>query len=348
MMVRRYSDISRLAILCTTLVVSGCAFRQHDQSVSTWFPRFAPSAPTAQFAENPFGVTDAALAVGDTMDPNEQLNLLRAGNIGWMRLVVDWSVAGVDSTHYDSRYLAQFDQVVSRAGQVGVNVCLGLSYAPDWVHPGYAGRRYAPYPVRYRAWTGFVTDMVRRYSALGVHCYSIWNEPNSARSFVPVTTTDDTWWTEYEALLLMASGAIRTVDPGARIAAYELAYRPSSKLEGQLALSLDRVGTAIDVVAVHYSTAIPGDIYDAMVTRIPALNPVIRRHGVELWLTETSGLHDIASAESVPKHDWVQALMMDFSHRPDTSSWNKTFVSPVSIAAMRAVATRYGAFRQDR
>jgi len=281
----------------------------------------------AIFAENPFGVTGAPLFLGDTADPNESLNLLRSGNIGWVRMDIDWSVAGADSAHYDSRYLAEHDAIAARASQIGVNVCMGLAYTPHWVHPGFAGRQFAPYPRYYRRWTQFVIDMVHRYSALGVHCYSIWNEPNSLEFFAPVVSQSSTWWTEYETLLLLASGAIRATDSAARVVGYELAYGPSKRLERELEASLDRVSGAIDVVGIHYYAPDPQLMYDAMVTRIPSTNPLIRRQGLELWLTDANAPVGLAPQDSAQTGTWVKSLMAKFVQRPDTSSWNKTFVS---------------------
>jgi hypothetical protein len=110
---------------------------------------------------------------------------------------------------------ATLDDVVAKSQDVGAVMMLKIRTGRCWVTPGEAqfergskGKTESAMPSDMQAYRDFVTAMVERYAARGVHRYAIENEINS-QSFWGGTPE------EYEELARTAAETIRAADPEA-------------------------------------------------------------------------------------------------------------------------------------
>src|SRR5262249_16953859 len=91
-----------------------------------------------------------------------------------------------------------------------------ILYTPPWARvPGTSS--HSP-PANLDDYARFVKVAVRRYSALGVHAYEIWNEPNIAEFWGPRPEP-----ARYAQLLRRAYSAVKAGDPSATVVSGGLA-----------------------------------------------------------------------------------------------------------------------------
>lgn len=131
---------------------------------------------------------------------------VRAG-ARWLRIDINWAeIQNGGPSHYD---WSPIDRVVKVATAQGMHVLGGIEYTPWWARPAGTTAMYAPNPSTYGA---FAAAAARHYTALGVHTFEIWNEPNTKTFWQPAPSP-----ATYTAILKAAYTSIKGIDPTATV-----------------------------------------------------------------------------------------------------------------------------------
>jgi hypothetical protein len=177
-----------VAALIAASVLIGCAQAQ-------------PRLPAVGVSAGPDLGKRSAVAMTRELDDYRQLR------VKWVRHDFAWDVAEPAPGVFN---WAPTDLVALGARLRGLNVLATISYTPAWANGGHADHRFAPTDPQ--AFGRFAGQVAKRYSALGVHAYEIWNEPNIHNYWQPSPNP-----ALYATLLRAAAVAIRAADPGATI-----------------------------------------------------------------------------------------------------------------------------------
>ena len=166
-------------------------------------------------------------------------------------------------------------------------------YTPGWARPSGTSATYGPDPAKYAA---FAKVAAAHYSALGVHAYEVWNEPNMKSFWTPSPNVGD-----YTRLLKAAYPAIKGADPQATVLTGGTApapddgtsYSPVTFLKGIYA---NGGGNSFDAVSHHPYCwpAFPGDpeawsAWYQMYGTSPSLRSLMTSNGdggKKIWATE--------------------------------------------------------------
>ena len=280
------------ALGAATLLASGGACAEAAEK------RAGPKPPSREF----YGVAPQRLPGSADIDR------MGEGRVGTLRFQLRWSAVdpGPPAGDYD---WGEVDQVVGDAARNGIRPLPFVYSTPAWVATLLDGREcdfdcfaYPPSSeLALDAWAGFLADAARRYGpegefwaehpelpAMPIHAWQIWNEQNSPPFFRPRPSVSD-----YARLLSLASAAIRSADPGARIVlggmfATPHRGRPPALSAWEFLRKLYRSGlppATFDAVASHpYSLKVEG-VHD----QLQRLRQVMRRHNdrrKQLWVTE--------------------------------------------------------------
>ncbi len=188
-------------------------------------------------------------------------------------------------------------------------------YTPGWARPSGTSATYGPDPAKFAA---FARVAAAHYSALGVHAYEVWNEPNIKSFWTPSPNVGD-----YTRLLKAAYPAIKGADPQATVLSGGTApapddgtsYSPVTFLKGVYA---NGGGNWFDAVAHHpYSwDTYPGDAqawsaWYQMYGTNPSLRSVMTANGdgeKKIWGTEFGAPTDGPAGSFVSES--VQAKMI--------------------------------------
>jgi hypothetical protein len=174
-----------------------------------------PQAPRSFFGIAP----QSALTEADA-------EYMSAGGIGSVRWPIPWS--GVQPTEKGGYQWGGTDEVVANAARAGLTVLPFLYATPAWLAPKYTTLPVANARQR-SAWVAFVGAAVERYGPRGsfwrehrpgtaeplpktpIRTWQIWNEANFFYFAYPVSPS------RYAQTLELAHGAVKAVDPGAKI-----------------------------------------------------------------------------------------------------------------------------------
>lgn len=178
-------------------------------AVASPAPTTAPSpAPVNSFSgQDMFGfAVGGSIQNLDAATLARDLDALQAAGSKWVRLDINWSsIQAGGPASYD---WAPTDRVVDAVTARGMKVLGVFLYTPAWARPAGTNGTYAPQPATFAK---FASEAATRYSALGVHHYEVWNEPN-----IP------NFWTDpdvaaYTEMLKAAYPAIKAADPSATV-----------------------------------------------------------------------------------------------------------------------------------
>lgn len=215
----------------------------------------------------PAGATTAGPAVGAVADitwgtsaaeVDRSVAAMSAAGIGWVRANVAWSGGEPDAKGVlNTGYLSSIDQAVAKAHAAGVQVLMPISDGvPYWASADPAkyqdgsGKHWNQYwrPASFADYAAFVKTVVARYSAMGVHTFELWNEPNLTR-FWPSGPNA----AEFASLLAAAYPAVKQADPSATVVMGGLSKNDYTYLE-----NLYKAGGRpyFDAVAVHPYTGL--------------------------------------------------------------------------------------------
>jgi len=186
-------------------------------------------------------------------DIDRTIASMAASGVGWVRANLSWSGGEPDAKGVlNEGWLPEVDYAVSQARAAGLQVLMPIADGvPYWASADPAkytdgsGPHWNAYwrPADPADYADFAGAMVRRYQALGVHTYEVWNEPNIAR-FWPSGPSA----TEYTALLAAAYPAVKAADPQATVVLGGLSKNDDDYLRQLYAAG---AGSSFDAVAVH-------------------------------------------------------------------------------------------------
>lgn len=241
---------------------------------------------------------------------------VRAAGIGWVRASINWGDLEPRKGTLQRSRLAERDYAIRQARAAGLQVLMPIADGvPYWASADPAKYRDAAgehwnsmwRPSRVGDYAAFVGAMVRRYQAMGVHTYEIWNEPNTAR-FWPSGPSA----TAYTKLLAAAYPAVKAADPHSFVLMGGLSKNDYVFLRKLYAAGARRY---FDAVAVHpYTGTVDPRICwnQAGTTRraidafcgIEAVRHTMVSHGdaaKSIWLTEfgwstTTGPYGVSEA----------------------------------------------------
>jgi hypothetical protein len=255
---------------------------------------------------NFFGtVADGPLTENPAVDFAAQLDTMVTSGVQTMRTVFNWSGSQPYQTFDEvpaeqrDRFrdengvptdYSKIDAVVLAAAQRRIAVLPVVQIAPMWAarHPG----ELASPPTDPQEYADFAGALVRRYGPAGsfwtehpelvaqpIRHWQIWNEPN-----FKVFWSDQPFAPDYVELLRAARGAIKAVDPGARIVLGGL----PNKSWTALARVYEAGGRkAFDIAAFHPFTAKVDGVKEILRRdrKVMARNHDSRK---PLWVTEMS------------------------------------------------------------
>jgi hypothetical protein len=218
------------------------------------------------------GVPDAraaspSLAVGEVVDITWGISrpdivrtvaAVRASGATWIRASVNWAAAEpAQRGVIDPQWLADTDFAIEQARAAGLNVLMPIADGvPYWAsadpakYQDAAGNHWNNLwrPTLASDYGAFAGVVARRYAAMGVHTYEIWNEPNTLR-FWPSGPNA----AQYTQLLAAAYPAIKASDPSSLVVAGGLSKNDYNYLQQMYAAGAKPY---FDAVAVHPYTGI--------------------------------------------------------------------------------------------
>ena len=240
-------------------------------------------------------ITVALLAVGGASAstfgvnahvPNDAVadRIVEAG-IEWVRIDFLWSKVEIERDVYDWRV---YDALVDRLEARGLKAYATLQGTPAWAT---SGPEFSGVPNDVAQWQEFVYLAAKRYRGR-IPAWGIWNEPN-LEHFWEGSRADYIY-----RLLIPASKAIRTADPGALICGPDLAHLSSGSWDSWLRDVITSAGDHLDVVTHHYYPS-RGKAWELVYDfqqkpDLPWSSPSVRDLLIEtgwwgrpFWLTET-------------------------------------------------------------
>lgn len=136
------------------------------------------------------------------------LDVLRAANVDWLRFDINWSA--IQNRGPSTYKWAPYDAVAKAARARGLQLLGTILYTPSWARP--AGGSLTTPPVNLSDYASFARAAAQHFSALGVHSYEIWNEPNISGFWAPGPDP-----ARYTQMLKLAYTAIKGVHPEATV-----------------------------------------------------------------------------------------------------------------------------------
>jgi hypothetical protein len=251
-------------------------------TVSIGWPALAAAAPSTHITTTvPKGfvgmVVDEPVWPDPWIDLQHQVDVMALSGVQSLRVVFNWSWAqpyqrwSQVPSDQRSQYVnvggvptdfSKFDQIVAAASHDGQQLLPVVLDAPAW-DGEHKPNTVLNIPKSAGPYAAFVKALVRRYGPGGsfwqtytggrvvpIRQWQLWNEPN-IYAFWP----DRPFEARYVALLIAASKAIKSADPGAKVV---LAGMPNySWIDLARLYKVKGARSAFDVVAVHPYTKDP-------------------------------------------------------------------------------------------
>jgi polysaccharide biosynthesis protein PslG len=156
-------------------------------------------------------------------DVDREIELLRAAGVRWIRASVNWAGLEPDRKGEPNHWLlTEYDYAVEQAHAAGLQVLMPIADGvPYWASAdpgkhldvdGEHSWEVTYRPTRAADYGDVVRFVVEHFSALGVHTYQVWNEPNHPR-FWPSGPSA----AEYLPLLREGYEAAKAADPDATV-----------------------------------------------------------------------------------------------------------------------------------
>jgi hypothetical protein len=242
-----------------------------------------------------------------------ELDVLDEVGARWLRIDINW--AQIQAQGPNSYNWGPIDRVVREAQERGIEVLGVIVWTPGWARPSGAQASYGPDPDQYAA---FAATAVEHYSALGVHAYEVWNEPNIQAFWTPKPNA-----AHYTRLLKAAYTAIKGADPNATVLTGGTAPATTDGTNVAPVEWLRRIyqnggGRSFDAVSHHpYSwPAQPGaaeswSAWHQMNGTSPSLRSVMRDNGdgaKKIWATEYGAPTDGPSGSHVSESTQAQMI----------------------------------------
>ena len=255
-----------------------------------------------------------------------EFDLIGSTRTHWVRMDVNWDViqrAGPSSYNW-----APFDRIASAARDRGLSVLATILYTPPWARP--AGTDATTPPTSLADYASFARTAVAHFSALGVHAYEIWNEPNIAVFWKPKPDV-----ARYAEMLRAAYAAVKSADPKAFVVTGGLSPAPDDGSNVAPVTFLDGIyahggKSSFDAVGHHpyCAPAFPGDAqawsaWYQMVGAKHSLRTVMADNGdagKQIWATEFGAPTSGPAGSFVSEQ--TQAAMLDRAYKLfDSYAW---------------------------
>ena len=214
-MTRRRSSLAAAALAIALTSVAGCT----DEPSASPRPTDAPSARPTPTGPMPTATPAGQHVLGLKWNWSQHATLDYAADTGGGSTFAEVEWCAVEPAE-GQRDWTRSDAIVRRSAQLGHDVMLKIRTGQCWATeaplPGVpdrtevASKTPSTPPVDEGAYEEFVTELVRRYSAMGVHTYAVENEPDVFNFWAGEIT-------DYEELVRLAAPVIRAADPQARI-----------------------------------------------------------------------------------------------------------------------------------
>ena len=240
-------------------------------------PLARAAAPDDFFGAN---VQDVFTLTGSASKWDPQLEAMSEGGLQLARIDAHWSeveTAAPTASGGHTYDWSLYDQMVAAMAQHGLRWYPILDAPPSWARVIADNPGSAPAPERFADFAAFAGALAQRYGLNGafwqshpelqplpVEDYEIWNEENSIVFWTPQTGAPE----QYAHLFAAARGAIKAVDPTARVIVGGLGlFKPGKQsepvafLDQMLAQRPDLVGT-IDAVGLHPYEPTVQQVYD--------------------------------------------------------------------------------------
>jgi O-antigen ligase len=202
-----------LAVLFGSIVTAAATARQRDEQLRGY-------VDAAQSSDLPYWMphlgVNAELTQYDESELDQQLALMQAANVTWVRQFFRWDEIEPTRGQYDWSIT---DQIVNAfADRSELRLVAVLANSPDWAHPSTAAATPSAPPDDPAAFATFARAFTERYGETVDH-YQIWDEPNLTAAWGDLQPRP----ADYAALLSAAYSAIHGADPQAMVIAAALA-----------------------------------------------------------------------------------------------------------------------------
>jgi polysaccharide biosynthesis protein PslG len=229
------------------------------------------------------------LVLGVNVQAND-LSLIRAANVGWVRINIPWRDVNPER---GSWAWSHTDALVRSARAKSLKVVAILSAAPVWAGSNDNGTR-PPSQIGY--WQQYVRRVAARYAGR-IQAYEIWNEPNLENDGQGVGWDGDLWsFPRYTDYLRAAAIQIRKYAPGTLVVGPVTSSQPDRRTVDvfrQLEEVVYPDGPAwsfLDVVSFHGNARDDQSTLDLLAQIESQLGILQGRNpsnaGKPLWLTE--------------------------------------------------------------
>lgn len=231
----------RHATVRTALALGGCV-------VALLAPPVPPAAASAGAALGVVADVTWGLTRGEV---DRTVASLQDAGVRWARVALSWNSGEPEKGSLNEPWLVEVDYAVAKMRHAGIQVVMPIDGVPFWAsadpakHNDATGQHWDRYwrPASWQDFADFVRLMVKRYSALDVQAYEIWNEPN--HSFFWPHGVDAAGYAE---VLARAYRAVKQADADALVVMGGLSMNDWGYLE---ALYAAGAGGSFDVAAVH-------------------------------------------------------------------------------------------------
>jgi hypothetical protein len=213
---RRTLSVAAAALATALTTLAGCT---DEPSASPSRPSDTPSARPTPTGPMPTASPAGEHVLGLKWNWTQHATLDYAADTGGGSTFAEVEWCAVEPVE-GQRDWTRSDSIVRRSKQLGHDVMLKIRTGQCWATepplPGIpdrtevASKTPSTPPVDEAAYEEFVTELVRRYAAMGVHTYAVENEPDVFNFWAGEIA-------DYEELVRLAAPVIRAADPDARI-----------------------------------------------------------------------------------------------------------------------------------
>lgn len=231
------------------------------------------------------GIAESALYTLSAQDLDKQIQVLKDAGVTDVRIAVPWVY--IQPTSPDSYDWSKMDAVIDKLHEEGFSITASVTSNPAWNGIPLAG---APSPATY---SEFVGKTAERYAGK-ISAYEVWNEPNGALFYTPVSPES------YTELLKAAYASIKENDPDAIVVGGVLgsvktfpgvSMAPQEFLDRMYQSGAAGYFDALSFHPYHYTTPFSqgGGITDSPMEQVKALRALMVANGDAdklIWATE--------------------------------------------------------------
>lgn len=241
--------------------------------------------PSRAIAWNDFLGVNAHLLWFAPAKYRQQILLLRALGLQWVRLDVHWAIHEPTREKYRLSELDELVATLAAEKLKSVVYVVGSAPSASSAPPGSSNSDQYP-PVPQKRYADFLTLLATRYPS--VNAWQLWNEPNLPAFWQPQASPK-----AYGSLLELGVQAVRKVAPGKQLVMGGMAYYSQMPRTDELmlqALMEQGIQKLDTIIAYHpYSLFPEGDEQSAkdFILRSQTLNTSLRKLQVPaIWATE--------------------------------------------------------------